>query len=160
MKQKKMYDQEIDKIHNMKIVLMSQMFNLESAIENAKTVADLRASSERMKEMRMDVCVEKIDTLMADLQDELEVGLQMNQILTEDLSPIPYDEAELLAELDGFTGGPQGIREGPVFPDVPLSNPAQTPRPSMSSVSTARSSSKSTKPSRSKKSPSRRAQPA
>ena len=61
MKRKKMYEQEIDKIQNVKMTLETQVINLESAAQNAETFKAMEAGSKTMKKIRTDVGIEKVD---------------------------------------------------------------------------------------------------
>merc|ERR1712157_30604 len=72
MKRKKMYENEIDKIQNVKMTLETQVMNLESAAQNAATFNAMAQENKTMKKIRKDVGVEKVDDIMDDIREEME----------------------------------------------------------------------------------------
>jgi charged multivesicular body protein 4A/B len=100
MKRKKMFEAEIDKIQNVKMTLETQVINLESAAQNAETFKAMEAGSKTMKKIRQDVGIEKVDDIMDEIKEELEIANEINTAIAGPLDPMMADDDELLAELN------------------------------------------------------------
>ena len=102
MKRKKMYEGEIDKIQNVKMTLETQVINLESAAQNAETFKAMEAGSKTMKKIRQDVGIEKVDDIMDEIKEEMEMANEINNAIAAPVDPFMADEDELLAELNAL----------------------------------------------------------
>jgi charged multivesicular body protein 4 len=102
MKRKKLYEQEIDKIQNVKMTLETQVINLESAAQNAQTFLAMEAGSKTMKKIRTDVGIDKVDDVMDAIKEEMEMANEINQAIGTSVDPLLADEDELLAELNAL----------------------------------------------------------
>ena len=102
MKRKKMYEAEIDKIQNVKMTLETQVINLESAAQNAETYKAMAAGSNTMKKIRQDVGIEKVDDIMDEIREEMELAAEINNAIAAPVDPMMTDEDELLAELNAL----------------------------------------------------------
>ena len=100
MKRKKMYEQEIDKIQNVKMTLETQVINLESAAQNAETFKAMEAGSKTMKKIRQDVGIDKVDDMMDNIREEMEMANEINNAISQPVDALLADEDELLAELN------------------------------------------------------------
>mmetsp|Transcript_23786 Transcript_23786/g.33384 ORF Transcript_23786/g.33384 Transcript_23786/m.33384 type:complete len:224 (+) Transcript_23786:184-855(+) len=100
MKRKKLYEAEIDKIQNVKMTLETQVINLESAAQNAETFQAMKAGTSTMQKIRNDVGIEKVDDVMDDIREEMEMANEINQAIAQPVDPLLADEDELLAELN------------------------------------------------------------
>jgi len=105
MKRKKMYEAEIDKIQNVKMTLETQVINLESAAQNAETFKAMEAGSKTMKKIRTDVGIEKVDDMMDEIKEEMELASEINNAIAQPVDSIYADEDELLAELNELEAG-------------------------------------------------------
>jgi len=105
MKRKKMYEQEIDKIQNVKMTLETQVINLESAAQNAETFKAMEAGSKTMKKIRQDVGIEKVDDMMDEIKEEMEMASEINNAIAMPVDSLMTDEDELLAELNELEAG-------------------------------------------------------
>jgi len=105
MKRKKMYEQEIDKIQNVKMTLETQVINLESAAQNAETFKAMEAGSKTMKKIRTEVGIEKVDDMMDEIKEEMEMANEINSAIAQPVDPFLADEDELLAELNELEAG-------------------------------------------------------
>jgi len=101
MKRKKMYENEIDKIQNVKMTLETQVMNLESAAQNATTFNAMAQGNKTMKKIRKDVGIEKVDDVMDDIKAEMELADEVNEAL-QSMDPCLGDEDELLEELQAL----------------------------------------------------------
>jgi len=100
MKRKKLHDQELDKIQNVKMTLETQMMNLESASQNADTFQAMSAGKSAMKKIRDDVGIDQVDGLMEDIREEMEMADEISNAIAQPVDPLANDEDELLAELE------------------------------------------------------------
>jgi len=100
MKRKKMYENELDKIQNVKMTLETQVINLESAAQNAETFKAMSQGTNTMKKIRNDVGIEKVDDLMDEIKEEMEMANEINDAIAAPVDPLMADEDELLAELN------------------------------------------------------------
>ena len=102
MKRKKMYEAEADKILNVKMTLETQVINLESAAQNAATFEAMKSGTQTMKKIRQDVGIEKVDDIMDEMKEEMEMANEINNAIAQPVDPFMADEDELLAELEGL----------------------------------------------------------
>mmetsp|Transcript_16263 Transcript_16263/g.23612 ORF Transcript_16263/g.23612 Transcript_16263/m.23612 type:complete len:224 (+) Transcript_16263:33-704(+) len=100
MKRKKMYEGEADKIQNVKMTLETQVINLESAAQNAETYKAMKAGTSTMAKIRTDVGIEKVDDIMDEIQEEMQLAQEINTAIAQPVDPLLTDEDDLLAELN------------------------------------------------------------
>ena len=105
MKRKKLYEAEVEKIQNVKMTLETQVINLESAAQNAETFKAMEAGSKTMKKIRTDVGIEKVDDIMDEIKEEMEMANEINTAIAAPVDPLLTDEDELLAELNELEAG-------------------------------------------------------
>ena len=115
MKQRKLYQAEVDKIQNVKMTLETQVINLESASQNAQTFQVMQQGTNTMKKIRTDVGINDVDDVMDDIREEMDMASELNNAFTQPLDSLGMaDDDDLLAELDELTGA-----ELYSMPDVP-----------------------------------------
>lgn len=102
MKRKKLYEQEIDKIENVKMTLETQVINLESAAQNAQTFKAMDAGAKTMKKIRTDIGIEQVDDMMDAIKEEMEMANEINEAIAQPVDPLLADDDELLAELNAL----------------------------------------------------------
>jgi len=102
MKRKKLYEQEVDKIQNVKMTLETQVINLESAAQNAQTFKAMEAGSKTMKKIRTDVGIDQVDDIMDSIKEEMEMANEINAAIAQPVDPLLADDDELLAELNAL----------------------------------------------------------
>ena len=100
MKRKKLYEQEFDKIQNVKMTLETQVINLESAAQNAQTFKAMQQGTQTMQKIRTEVGIEKVDDIMDEIKEEMEMAQEINQAIAQPVDPLMTDEDELLEELN------------------------------------------------------------
>lgn len=100
MKRKKLHETEMDKIQNVKMTLETQVINLESAAQNAETFQAMQAGKSAMKNIRDTVGIEKVDDLMDDIREEMEMANEISDAIAQPVDPLMDDEDDLLAELE------------------------------------------------------------
>ena len=99
LKRKKLYEAEIDKIANIKMTLETQVMNLESAAQNAETFKAMTAGKSAMSNIREDTNIDKVDDLMDEIKEEMEMADEISNALAQPVDPLLTDEDDLLAEL-------------------------------------------------------------
>jgi charged multivesicular body protein 4 len=124
MKRKKLYEQEVDKIENVKMTLETQVINLESAAQNAQTFKAMDAGAKTMKKIRTDVGIEQVDDMMDSIKEEMELANEINEAIAQPVDPMLADDDELLAELNALETSDletELLRPTPALslPDVP-----------------------------------------
>jgi charged multivesicular body protein 4 len=102
MKRKKLYEQEQEKIQNVKFTLETQVMNLESASQNAQTFKAMQQGSKTMQKIRTEVGIEQVDDVMDEIKEEMELAQEINQAMTQSVDPFMTDEDELLDELNAL----------------------------------------------------------
>lgn len=100
MKRKKLYEKEMEKIQNVKMTLETQVINLESATQNADTFKAMHSGTSAMKKIRNDVGIDKVDDMMDDIKEEMEMAEEISNAIAQPVDPLMADEDELLAELE------------------------------------------------------------
>mmetsp|Transcript_29270 Transcript_29270/g.43418 ORF Transcript_29270/g.43418 Transcript_29270/m.43418 type:complete len:232 (+) Transcript_29270:95-790(+) len=100
MKRKKMYETEIDKIQSTKMTLETQVMALESATQNMQTFNAMKSGSNAMKKIRNDVDIDKVDDMMDDIKEEMDMANEISNAIAQPVDPYAYgDEDDLLNEL-------------------------------------------------------------
>lgn len=97
-----MYEAELDKIQNVKMTLETQVINLESAAQNAETFKAMEAGTKTMKKIRQDTGIDKVDDIMDEIKEEMELANEINNAIAAPVDPLLTDEDELLAELEAL----------------------------------------------------------
>lgn len=105
LKRKKLYESELDKIQNVKMTLETQVMNLESATQNADTFMAMKQGTNAMKQIRQDVGIEKVDDMMDEIKDEMDMASEISNAIAQPIDPYLHDEDELLKELEELEQG-------------------------------------------------------
>ena len=82
------------------MTLETQVMNLESAAQNAETFKAMQAGKVAMSAIRKDTDIEKVDELMDEIKEEMEMASEISGALAQPIDPLMTDEDELLAELE------------------------------------------------------------
>ena len=104
MKKRKLHEQELQKIDNVKMTLETQIISLEGATSNIETMNAMSAGNVAMKTIRnMFGGVSKVDDIMDDVRDELEMHREVEHAFTQPIDPYSAcDDDDLLAELEAL----------------------------------------------------------
>jgi charged multivesicular body protein 4 len=121
MKQKKMYEAEMDKINNVKMTLETQCMNLESAVQNKDTFLVMKTGTGAMQKIRKDMDIDKVDEMMDDIKEEMEAANEIGNAIGQSLDVMTVDEDELLAELQGLSEKDTNTESRYDMPAVPTS---------------------------------------
>lgn len=104
MKKRKMLQEEIEKLDNVKMTLELQAMQLETAALNTETVKIMQTGNSVMKRIRKATGLDKIDELMDDMRDEADTAQEISNAIATPLDPYMMDDAELLQELEELNG--------------------------------------------------------
>ena len=97
LKKKKMYDQEINKLGGMRILMEQQKMAIESSMTNQDIFSALSEGATQIESLQNQAGIEKFE----DLKDKIEEQMQSKQEIDEFLGGIALeDEDELLDELE------------------------------------------------------------
>jgi len=102
MKLKKQHEAELDKIQNVKMTLETQVIHLESAEQNRETISAMKQGTSTMKNIRNEVGIDKVDDIMDEIKEEMELAEEVNNAIAQPIDPLMEDEDDLLAELEGL----------------------------------------------------------
>jgi charged multivesicular body protein 4 len=125
LKRKKLYEAEIDKIANIKMTLETQVMNLESAAQNAETFKAMNAGKDAMKNIREDTNIDRVDDLMDEIKEEMEMADEISNALAQPIDPLLTDEEDLLAELQELEA--EGVEEQLMQPTKKGEEPMELP---------------------------------
>lgn len=84
------------------MTLETQVMNLESATQNAETFKAMNSGKDAMKIIREDVGIDKVDDLMDEIKEEMEMADEISNALAQPVDPLLTDDDELLAELNAL----------------------------------------------------------
>lgn len=126
MKKKKLHEQEIIKIEQIKMTLETQVMNLEGAVHNVQTFTAMKSGTNHMKKIRKSLGIDAVDDLMDDMRDEMDMQHEVDAAFARPLDPLlGADEDELLAELNALTEAEVHNTKvsSSFWPTTPTSNP-------------------------------------
>ena len=81
------------------MTLETQVMNLESAAQNAETFKAMNAGKNAMGAIRQETNIERVDDLMDEIKEEMEMADEISNALAQPVDPLLTDEDDLLAEL-------------------------------------------------------------
>jgi charged multivesicular body protein 4 len=100
MKQKKMYEAEVEKVGNAMFTLEQQVMALESQQQNIETFKAMKLGKDQMEAQRKGIDVDKVEDLMDDIKDEMQQAEEIGTALGGSIAEDGLDDDELLAELN------------------------------------------------------------
>jgi charged multivesicular body protein 4 len=100
LKRKKLHEEEIIKIQNTRMTLETQCLQLESASQTAIVVDAMKAGKNALQKHQTELGVEKIENLMDEIQEQIEISNEINQALAQPVDPLLASDDDLLAELE------------------------------------------------------------
>ena len=123
MKKRKMHDAEVAKIENVKMTLETQIISLEGATQNIETVQAMKSGNGAMQGIRKMMGVDKVDDLMDDVREEIEMHREVDDVFSRPIDPYMADEDDLLAELAALEAEDTKTQTS-LWPMTPASRPA------------------------------------
>ena len=100
LKRKKMYEAEVVKLRQMVMNLEAQKFAVESSAMNAVYVDTMKNNAQQMQEASKTLNMDDVADTMDDLQDEMQKGNDIQDMLSQQVGGDDIDEDELMGELD------------------------------------------------------------
>ncbi|KAK4699667.1 charged multivesicular body protein 4A/B, partial [Phenoliferia sp. Uapishka_3] len=104
LRQKKVYENELDSIAGRKLTLETQVNAIESANMNKETLSAIKKGSDVLKSIHGSLTVDKVDNVMDDVRTQLELTTEINDAISNPAAMgIDFDNTELedeLAELE------------------------------------------------------------
>jgi charged multivesicular body protein 4 len=101
LKRKKMYEGEINKINGARMTLEQQVIALEGSNMNYQTFRAMQTGADAMKAARGQLDVDEVDTVMDDIQEEMDIADQISDAIARPAEGI-FDDDDLLAELNAM----------------------------------------------------------
>lgn len=123
LKKKKLHDQELAKIENVKMTLETQAISLEGAVHNVESVNAMKKGNSAMKSIRKALGIDKVDAVLDDVREEMEMHQEVDNALMQPIDPYLADEDDLLAELDALEAEDTRTSVWPMAPGRPVKAP-------------------------------------
>lgn len=101
MKKKKLYENEMEKIQNVKMTLETQIFHVESSVYNSTTISAMSEGAKTMKKIHAQTGVEKVEDILDEIREEAEFGNELSNAFRQPIDLM--DDDDLLAELEGLS---------------------------------------------------------
>eukprot|EP00168_Porphyra_purpurea_P015262 TRINITY_DN462_c0_g1_i2.p2 TRINITY_DN462_c0_g1~~TRINITY_DN462_c0_g1_i2.p2 ORF type:complete len:254 (+),score=120.83 TRINITY_DN462_c0_g1_i2:552-1313(+) len=103
LKQKKLYEAQVENISGQRFNLEQQIMTLETASNNAGTIGVIAEAQAELKNIHGDLTVEKVDDVMADMQEGMDQQQEISEALGQQvMGGALIDETDLEAELAGL----------------------------------------------------------
>eukprot|EP01117_Protostelium_nocturnum_P011058 TRINITY_DN4009_c0_g1_i1.p1 TRINITY_DN4009_c0_g1~~TRINITY_DN4009_c0_g1_i1.p1 ORF type:complete len:217 (+),score=65.54 TRINITY_DN4009_c0_g1_i1:161-811(+) len=100
LKRKKLYEGQAEKLSGTRMNLEVQVMNLEGANVNLETLKAIKLGAETMKTMHKQYNIDKIDDIMDDAREQMDMATELGDALSQPLAGTEMDEDDLLNELD------------------------------------------------------------
>lgn len=140
LKQKKLLEAQVENISGQRFNLEQQIMTLETAAFNAGTIGVVADAQAELKNIHGDLTVEKVDDVMADMQEGMDQQQEISEALGQQvMGGALIDETDLEAELAGLeTEMKQDkLTDAPSVPNArPLAPPAAASTQTTSSAVT------------------------
>ncbi|GAB0492004.1 hypothetical protein MMPV_003262 [Pyropia vietnamensis] len=140
LKQKKLLEAQVENISGQRFNLEQQITTLETAAFNAGTIGVVADAQAELKNIHGDLTVEKVDDVMADMQEGMDQQQEISEALGQQvMGGALIDETDLEAELAGLeTEMKQDkLTDAPAVPNArPLAPPAAASTQTTSSAVT------------------------
>ncbi|KAL2085356.1 hypothetical protein ACEWY4_018676 [Coilia grayii] len=98
LKRKKRYEQQLTQIDGTLSTIEFQREALENSSMNTEVLKNMGYASKAMQKVHQQVDIDKIDTLMADIQEQQDLAKEINDAISRPFGD-EFDEDELMAEL-------------------------------------------------------------
>lgn len=130
LRQKKLYEQELDRLAGRRMTLETQVNAIESANMNLETMQAMRRGADVLKGIHGNLNIDKVDATMDSIREQMDLTNEISDAIS---NPVgmgqELDEDEIKAELEELE---QDQLKGRLIgaDSVPLHTPGQTERPS------------------------------
>ncbi|POV96261.1 hypothetical protein PSHT_15237 [Puccinia striiformis] len=129
LRQKKLYEQELDRLAGRRMTLETQVNAIESANMNLETMQAMRRGADVLKGIHGNLNIDKVDATMDSIREQMDLTNEISDAIS---NPVgmgqELDEDEIKAELEELEQ--DELKSRLVGADsVPLHSPGQTERP-------------------------------
>lgn len=100
LRRKKELEKQLEQLAGTRLTLETQVSALESAHFNAQTLAALSNSQRALRQIHRDLNINKVDSILEDLQEEIENSKVLQEAISTPLDGNTVDEDDLLRELE------------------------------------------------------------
>ncbi|EKC99723.1 late endosome to vacuole transport-related protein [Trichosporon asahii var. asahii CBS 8904] len=103
LRQKKLHEDQLDKLAGMRLTLETQINALESANLNAETMAAMKQGADALKSIHQTLKVDKVDETMDSIREQMDVANEISEAISNPVGMgATIDEDELQAELEAL----------------------------------------------------------
>lgn len=100
LKRKKMLENELEKLQGTKFQLEMNVNTLESAKINQETMSAMKKAADALKHIHGDLTMDKVDKTMADIQEQTQLAVEIQDQISSGPIGADLDEDELKRELE------------------------------------------------------------
>eukprot|EP00934_Nitzschia_sp_Nitz4_P006569 Nitzschia sp. Nitz4//scaffold101_size76361//12221//13177//NITZ4_005594-RA/size76361-processed-gene-0.28-mRNA-1//-1//CDS//3329532134//6559//frame0 len=104
MKKAKRCQMESDRINSVLESLEQMQLSIERAVENLKVMEALQQGSKQLTSLQGGNTVTELDALMDSIRDSNDIALEVNELLSADVSAVILDDDDLMEELEQEMG--------------------------------------------------------
>ncbi|KAI8446648.1 Snf7-domain-containing protein [Phakopsora pachyrhizi] len=132
LRQKKLYEQELDRLAGRRMTLETQVNAIESANMNLETMQAMRRGADVLKGIHGNLNIDKVDATMDSIREQMDLTNEISDAISNPVGmgqePLQLDEDEIKAELEELEQ--DELKSRLVGADsVPLHAPSQSERP-------------------------------
>jgi charged multivesicular body protein 4 len=99
LKKKRLYENQLNSIIAAHDKLEQQVLSIEGAAATMEALNVLKEGAHAMAQMHGNLTVEKVETLMEDVNDQMDVAVELNKAIAQPMGSDALDEDDLLREL-------------------------------------------------------------
>ncbi|GAM17808.1 hypothetical protein SAMD00019534_009830 [Acytostelium subglobosum LB1] len=99
LKQRNIYQNEVNKLQGTFDTLSTQIFALENAKMNEEILNSMRSGAQQLKVLQNNLTVEKVEDIFDDIQEQMDVHEEISRAISQPIGTQVEDEDDLLAEL-------------------------------------------------------------
>jgi len=101
LRQKKMYEGELEKLAGMRMTLETQVNAIENANMNMETMNAMKKGKDILKGIHGNLNIDKVEQEMEDIREQMELGTEISAAISNPVGMgVEMDEDELKAELE------------------------------------------------------------
>lgn len=101
LRQKKRYEDQVDKLEEQKRTVEEQLFAIQTANMQFETIQAMKKGASAMKTIHKGMNIDKVDKTMDEIREQMDISNEISDALsTSRMGVNAEDEDELLAQLD------------------------------------------------------------
>jgi len=102
LKQRKILENNLDKLQGSRFQLEAHVNTLESAKMNQETMAAMKKAADALKHIHGGMNMDKVDKTMADIQEQTQLAEEISNLISTNPVGTEFDDDELLKELENM----------------------------------------------------------